>query len=193
MRNPPVTVACFLAVLATSQRALADDADGANDPVAGIAASVPATWKVSLVSGLHEAIVRIETDPMEVVPPATSSGAGPTPGERRPVVIEFKVLPKYSPAMLKRIRVHNEPILARLDKVHPRSAEWINLKADLIPYPLFQDQHYGYVVVVPSRVPRRGEDHQLIERVLARACAGWKPVDKGGRVVGKIMSYFSPG
>lgn len=187
----PKIIACLLIAFAAPHQVLADEKADPDDPVAKIAARIPATWKVNLVGGARGTVICIETNPMDTVPSATSSALNRE--ERATVIIEFEVLPKYSTAMLKRIREHNEPISARLKKVSYRSSEGRELAASMIPYPLFQDAQYSYRVIPPDRVPSRGEDRKIIERVLFKACSGWKPVEKGGRVVGEIMEYFSPG
>jgi len=128
---------------------------------------------------------------MDTVPSHYNNG--PDKAERRPVTIGFEVLPKHSPAMLMRIREHNEPIWARLRKIpyHTNEAERRSLKEGLIPYPMFQDEQYGYVVMPPGLVPKQGKDFGILSDVLHKVCANWKSVDDDKPAAGKIIAYFS--
>jgi hypothetical protein len=192
MLSQPIRVVCVLIVLTSLHRVGAAEKTDLDDPVAKIATCLPATWKVSLTTtGGHSASIRIETAPMDTVPSLSSAD---DQKKRATVIIEFEVMPKYSPGMLKRIREYNEPILARLKKIRDsRSRDGQMLIAALIPYPMFQDAQYSYRLIPPHRVASRGEDITHIERVLLKVCAGWKPVEEGKTVVGEIMDYFSRG
>jgi len=192
MLTHPIRLAFVLIILTSLRHVCAAEKVDPDDTVAKIATCLPATWKVNLTScGGRSAVIAIETAPMDTGPSLSSADDR---RERVTVIIEFEVLPKYSPAMLKRIREYNEPISARLNKMRDsRSREGQALRASLIPYPMFQDSQYRYRLVSPRRVALRSEDITLIEHVLVKVCAGWKPVEKGKRVVGEIMDYFSPG
>ena len=116
MLRHPVRITCLLIALSSlNQLSAAEETTDRDDPVAEIAAYIPATWKVNLGGWSRGAIIYIETDQMDTVPSATSGATHRT--EKANVRISFYVLPKYSPEMLKRIRDHNEPILARLNKL----------------------------------------------------------------------------
>ena len=181
----PLDRYCIAELGLRDEKALPDDL------VARIAACLPEAWKVGIVSHGNLAAIRVETEPMDTVSSVTRADHRK---EKRTVVIEFDLLPKYSPGMLKQIQEFNEPISHRLANVRDgRLPEGQRLRATLIPYPMFEDAHYSYRIVPPDRVASRGEDIALIERVLVKVCAGWKPIRKGNRVVGEIMEYFSPG
>jgi hypothetical protein len=182
-------IACILAVVSAPRYSWPDEANGLDDPVSKIAACLPKTWKVNLTSIGQDCITRIETDQMATVPSHYSNAKSRI--EKQSVIIEFQVLPRHSAAMLKRIREHNEPFVTRLKAASYHSAEWQSIKASMIPFPMFQDTQYGYLVVPPGRVPHDGKKFIILRDVLRQVCSGWEPVEKDGMAVEEIPDYFT--
>jgi hypothetical protein len=178
--------ACAVAVAGMPVMALSKDVE--SDPIAKIAKNLPKNWKVELVSRYHDCRILIETNSMDTVPSLISDGEG---YKKEPVWIELEVLPRYSAAMLKRIEEYNRPFTARLKSASHGSAERQSIMAKMIPYPMYQDADYSYIVHPSSQAPQHDEDLTNLRDVLRKVTSGWVAVDKDVTPVQDIPNFFN--
>lgn len=189
MWNNLLRTACILAIFGVPQYAWPDETNALDDPISKIAGCLPNTWKVSLTNSGQDCIIRIETDQIDTVPSHYSNAKSRI--EKQSVRIEFQVLPRYSAAMVKRIREHNKSLVTRLKEAPYPSGERQSIQVSIVPVPMFQDAQYGYLFVPPGRVPHDGKDYILLRDVLRRVCSGWETVEKDGVAVDDIPKYFT--
>jgi hypothetical protein len=174
------SVVCCAGLLAVAGGTLLHDniarADE-GDLVDRISKALPSGWSVDISSFEGKCFVNITTTPMET----KGSVYGQSfPGVRvMRLVVSVTILPRYTTAMVDRIKSHNKPLRDRIKVLggHLYSEQNLELESKLIEEPMFYDSNYGFRVSYPSRVPSKPEDAQELIQVLGTISWDWKSYD----------------
>ena len=148
-----------------------------DDLVSGISKVLPSGWSVTISSVQGKCLVEITTARMET---QASMYGNSYPGvDKKRLGVSMQVLPRYTPAMLERIKKQNQPIREKLEALGGRqySDRQRELESQLIDEPMFHDGNYGFKVSYPSRVPARPDDARMLMDVLEHATSDWKSYD----------------
>jgi hypothetical protein len=175
-----LTVSLFSAI------ASGREVDG--DAVARIAKVLPKGWKVGLTTYRNDCIIHIETNVIDTVPSHYSDGEG---DRKEAVRIEFQILPKYSAAMLKRIEDYNRPFIARLKSAGYDPERRDSIKRKMIPFPMYQDNQYSYVILPPSQVPKNDADFKVLRSFLQSVTSDWTAIDNDVTPVKNIPAFYT--
>lgn len=147
------------------------------DLVSGISKALPSGWSVTISSFQGNCFVDITTPRIDT---QGSMYGNSYPGvDKKRLGVSIQVVPRYTPAMLDRIKKHNQPIKEKLKALggHQYSDRQSELESQLIVEPMFYDRNYGFVVSYPSRVPARREDARMLMDVLEHVTSDWKSYD----------------
>jgi hypothetical protein len=147
-----------------------------SDLVAQISKRLPKDWSIEISSFEGACFLTITTPVIETE--ASKRGASNPGIDKTRMGITFKLLPKYSLAMMQRIEAHNKPMKVKLRKLGIKySPEKNELEQKLIDAPSFYDGNYGFRLCYNSRVPHNPVDAQELIRVLAENTRDWKSYD----------------
>lgn len=161
----------LFAVLASWLTGILSAEETGGDFVAEIKQHLPSDWKVEL----HQRGVFITSPPMDVVSSARSSGdAGVT---KRPLQIAIRLTPRYSPAMLKRVDVHNAAIEAELDPDRRTKTAVAEMVSRQIVRPRYHDANYGFDIGYPSYCPAHDSDSAKVRKLISGIGKDWKAYD----------------
>ena len=147
------------------------------DLVNRISKALPSGWTVGISSFMGKCYVNITTAPMETEGSRHSSSYAGI--DKMRLSISIKILPRYTPEMLERIKAHNRPIQEKLKALggHKYSDRQRELRSELIDVPMFYDKNYGFDVSYASRIPARPEDTRKVMDLLERTTSDWKSYD----------------
>ena len=150
-----------------------------DDLVKQISSAIPRDWSVELTGGRERCFVQVITNEMETKHLPYGNAR---PGiDREKTGVTLQVLPRYSPAMLERIKQHNKSLKEKLKAVK-YSDENRRIESELIDEPMFYDKNYGITILFPTRVPNKAEDSQKLMDVMQKITREWKSYDPTKRM-----------
>ena len=144
------------------------------DIIATVKQHLPANWTGELRSYQGNAFAEVTTDEMETIPSISANAAPGVISQR--LTIRIKLLPRFSPAMLRRITEFNAPLEKKLESLEFGSAEYSEVSRNLIDTPTFQNATCGIRVEYLSRVPKSKESIAAFQTFLTAISKDWQPV-----------------
>ena len=171
VKSSYVTLTCFVLATLLNSQSFAQDGDIA----AEFTNALPNGWTCALSSDGGTMYCNVTTSEMET---AGSQYGQAAPGtETGQLILRFKVLPRYTSAMVEEIKKHNAPLQKQLKSLDYYSAEYREVSRKLIDIPQFMDSSYGYQVEYLSRVPKNDADKEQLVGFLKALSKDWTSVD----------------
>ena len=147
------------------------------DIIDNVKQQLPNSWTCDLESYDGNAYIVVTTTEMKTVGSMYgNAGPGTTSQQLR---IRFKLLPRYSPATLKRITEFNEPLKKQLESLDYYSAEYRDVSRKLIDMPTFQNATCGIRAEYLSRVPENKDSKATLSKFLTEISRDWQMVNDG--------------
>ena len=180
MKSSYLTIICFVLVALLCNHSFAQEGDVA----AEFTKALPKGWSCEILSEAGTLYCNVTTTEMET-DGSRHGNASPFP-ETKQLTFRFKILPKYTSAMIDQIKKHNAPLEKQLESLDYYSPEYRDVSRQLIDMPQFMDSNYGYLVEYSSRVPKNDADKKRLVGFLEAVSTDWESVESDNQPVDEL-------